>query len=228
MIQIKVETAARKNYGNRRSVRDIQYLVIHYTGNDGDSANGNANYFKNHIVEASAHYFVDDAGIVQSVPDDFTAYSVGGKKYPSCAKTGGGRFYGKCTNANSISVELCDTRKNGKYDFTEKTLENAAELSRLLLKKYKIPVDNIIRHFDVVGKNCPAPFVSDEKAWKAFQERIVDEVKYYEEMKDVPKWAQPLVKDMIQKGCFGDTKALHLSDDMLRTLALMERYHKKG
>lgn len=228
MIQIKVETAARKNYGNRRSVRDIQYLVIHYTGNDGDSANGNANYFKNHIVEASAHYFVDDNGIVQSVPDDFTAYSVGGKKYPSCAKTGGGRFYGKCTNANSISVELCDTRKNGKYDFTEKTLENAAELSRLLLKKYKIPVDNIIRHFDVVGKNCPAPFVSDEKAWKAFQERIVDEVKYYEEMKDVPKWAQPLVKDMIQKGCFGDTKALHLSDDMLRTLALMERYHKKG
>lgn len=228
MIQIKVETAARKNYGNRRSVRDIQYLVIHYTGNDGDSAKGNANYFKNHIVEASAHYFVDDAGIVQSVPDDFTAYSVGGKKYPSCAKTGGGRFYGKCTNANSISVELCDTRKNGKYDFTEKTLENAAELSRLLLKKYKIPVDNIIRHFDVVGKNCPAPFVSDEKAWKAFKERIVDEVKYYEEMKEVPKWAQPLVKDMIQKGCFGDTKALHLSDDMLRTLALMERYHKKG
>lgn len=228
MIQIKVEPAARKNYGNRRSVRDIRYLVIHYTGNDGDSAKGNANYFKNHIVEASAHYFVDDNGIVQSVPDDFTAYSVGGKKYPSCAKTGGGRFYGKCTNANSISVELCDTRKNGKHDFTEKTLENAAELSRLLLKKYKIPVDNIIRHFDVVGKNCPAPFVSDEKAWKAFQERIVDEVKYYEEMKDVPKWAQPLVKDMIQKGCFGDTKALHLSDDMLRTLALMERYHKKG
>lgn len=89
-------------------------------------------------------------------------------------------------------------------------------------------MDNIIRHFDVTGKNCPALFVSDEKAWKAFKERIVDEVKYYEEMKDVPKWAQPLVKDMIQKGCFGDTKALHLSDDMLRTLALMERYNKKG
>lgn len=228
MVQIKVDIAARKNYGNRRKTKDIKYLVIHYTGNDGDSAKGNANYFKTHIVEASAHYFVDDNGIIQSVPDDFAAYSVGGRKYPSCAKTGGGRFYGKCTNANSISVELCDTRKNGKYDFTEKTLENAAELSRLLLKKYKIPVDNIIRHFDVTGKNCPALFVSDEKAWKAFKERIVDEVKYYEEMKDVPKWAQPLVKDMIQKGCFGDTKALHLSDDMLRTLALMERYNKKG
>ena len=36
------------------------------------------------------------------------------------------------------------------------------------------------------------------------------------------------LQDMIDKGCFGDTKALHLSDDMLRTMALMERYHKKG
>ena len=98
MVQIKVDIAARKNYGNRRKTKDIKYLVIHYTGNDGDSAKGNANYFKTHIVEASAHYFVDDNGIIQSVPDDFAAYSVGGKKYPSCGKTGGGkektgRFY---------------------------------------------------------------------------------------------------------------------------------------
>lgn len=228
MVQIKVDIAAKGNFGGKRDKKEIKYLVIHYTANDGDSAAGNANYFKAHIVEASAHYFVDDSGVIQSVPDDSVAYSVGGKKYPSCAKTGGGKRYGSCTNRNSISIELCDTRKNGKYDFSEKTLENAAQLSRLLLKKYNIPVDNIIRHFDVTGKNCPAPFVSDEKAWKAFKERIVDEVKYYEEMKDVPKWAQPLVKDMIQKGCFGDTKALHLSDDMLRTLALMERYNKKG
>ena len=131
-------------------------------------------------------------------------------------------------NANSINVELCDTRKNGKFDFSEETLDNAADLCRVLLKKYNISVDNIIRHFDVTGKNCPAPFVSDGKAWEAFQERIVDEVKYYEEKKDVPKWAQPMVQDMIDKGCFGDTKALHLSDDMLRTMALMERYHKRG
>ena len=115
MVQIKVDIAARKNYGNRRKTKDIKYLVIHYTGNDGDSAKGNANYFKTHIVEASAHYFVDDNGIIQSVPDDFAAYSVGGKKYPSCAKTGGGKRYGSCTNRNSISIELCDTRKNGPW-----------------------------------------------------------------------------------------------------------------
>ena len=176
MVQIKVDTAAKKNYGNRRRTKDIKYLVIHYTGNDGDSAKGNANYFKTHIVEASAHYFVDDNGIIQSVPDDFAAYSVGGRKYPSCGKTGGGRFYGKCTNENSINVELCDTRKNGKFDFSEGTLDNAADLCRVLLKKYNISVDNIIRHFDVTGKNCPKYFVENEDAFAAFRDDITQAI----------------------------------------------------
>lgn len=56
----------------------------------------------------------------------------------------------------------------------------------------------------------------------------MDEVKYYEEMKDVPEMGTADGADVIDKGCFGNTKALHLSDDMLRTMALMERYHKRG
>lgn len=227
MVQIKVDIAARKNYGDRRNVKDIKYLVIHYTGNDGDTDESNANYFKNHIVEASAHYFVDDDSITQSVQDDFVAWSVGGEKYPSCSKTGGGKWNGKCTNNNSISVELCDTKRDGKYGFTEKTLENAVALCQLLIKKYNIPAENIIRHFDVVGKICPAPFVNDEKAWEEFKERIVDEVKYYETVNEVPKWAKPMIQDMIDKGCFSDKKALHLSDDMIRTMALVQRYQSK-
>jgi N-acetylmuramoyl-L-alanine amidase CwlA len=79
-------------------------------------------------------------------------------------------------NRNSISVELCDTVRNGRYGFTEKTLENAAALCRMLVEKYKIKPENIIRHFDVTGKNCPAPFVSDERAWEEFKERIVGEM----------------------------------------------------
>ena len=102
----KQNLANRKNYGGRRSLAAIKYIGLHYTGNDGDSADANANYFKKNIVKASAHYFVDDTSVVQSVPDDYVAWSVGGKKYANCAKTGGGTFYGKCTNTNSISVEL--------------------------------------------------------------------------------------------------------------------------
>lgn len=227
MLNIKVMLADKRNYGNKRNLRDIKYLVIHYTGNDGDTDEANAKYFRNHIVEASAHYFIDDDSITQSVPEDFVAWAVGGKKYPSSGQTGGGKWYGKCTNNNSISVELCDTQKNGRYNFSEKTLDHAVELCRSIMKKYHIPIENVIRHFDVVGKICPAPFVEDEKAWKAFKERLVEDVKYYENVNEVPTWAQPMIKDMIQKGCFANIKQLHLSDDMLRIIALMQRYNGK-
>lgn len=174
MVKIKVDLAHRNNYGNSRTTGAIKYIVIHYTGNDGDSDESNANYF-NAYRGVSAHYFVDDDSITQSVPDKHIAWAVGGAKYPSCAATGGGKWYNKCTNSNSISIELCDAKKNGKYDFTEKTLQNAAELAKLLMKKYGIPVGNVIRHFDVTGKICPAPFVNDEKAWAAFKKRLEED-----------------------------------------------------
>ena len=53
-----------------------------------------------------------------------------------------------------------------------------------------------------------------------------EEVKYYEKLTEIPKWAQPMVKEMIDKGCFADKNALHLSDDMIRVIALMERKNK--
>ena len=81
MVPIKVQTANRSNYGSKRDVSKIKYIVIHYTGNDGDSDESNAKYFKNNIVKASAHYFVDDDSITQAVPDNYSAYAVGGKKY---------------------------------------------------------------------------------------------------------------------------------------------------
>lgn len=226
-MKIKAILANKGNYGGSRQAENIRYIVVHYTANDGDRAESNGRYFQNRIVNASAHYFVDDNEVVQSVPDLAVAWSVGGKKYPSCGTTGGGKWYGKCKNDNSISVELCDTNKNGRYDFTEKTLVNAAELVRLLMQKYHIPIGNVIRHFDVTGKNCPAPFVEDAKKWQAFKERLVEEVvKYYENINEVPNWAKAMIRDMIDKNCFGDTQKLHLSDDMLRTMALMQRWEK--
>lgn len=172
-MNIKVNLSNRGNYGSQRSTSNIKYIVIHYTGNDGDSDEGNANYFKN-IRNASAHYFVDDDSVTQSVPDNYTAWSVGGNKYPSCEESGGGKWYGKCTNTNSISIELCDSVKNGVYDFTENTLKQAAELVKQLMAKYNVPIENVIRHFDVVGKICPLPFVREPKQWEAFKNRLVD------------------------------------------------------
>lgn len=153
---LKKSIANKNNYGSRRSTTKIKYIVIHYTGNDGDTDENNAKYFKNNIVKASAHYFVDDDSVTQSVPDNYIAWSVGGAKYSNCSSTGGGKFHGKCTNTNSISIELCDTVRNGVVYPTKKTIANALELTKKLMAKYNIPKENVIRHFDVTGKSCPA------------------------------------------------------------------------
>ena len=172
----KTILANRSNYGGKRKRTDIRYIVIHYTANDGDSAEANGRYFQTRVTGTSAHYFVDNTEIVLSVPEESTAWAVGGKKYPSADSTGCGKWFGKCTNKNSISIELCDTMRDGKYDFSEKTLANAALLCRELMQKYHIPLENVIRHFDVVGKICPAPFVEDAAAWEKFKERMEKEV----------------------------------------------------
>lgn len=173
----KTNIANKANYGSARNTSKIKYIVIHYTANDGDTDENNGKYFKNNIVKASAHYFVDDDSVTQSVPDNYTAYSVGGKKYSNTATTGGGSFYGKCTNSNSISVELCDDFKNGVIYPSAKTIENALELVRFLMSKYNIPASNVIRHFDVTGKSCPAYWVDGAK-WKSeFHNKLTGAVK---------------------------------------------------
>lgn len=166
---LKKSIANKNNYGSRRSTTKIKYIVIHYTGNDGDHDESNGNYFKNNIVKASAHYFVDNDSVTQSVPDNYIAWSVGGSKYSNCSSTGGGKFHGKCTNTNSISIELCDTVRNGVVYPSKKTIANALELTKKLMTKYNIPKENVIRHFDVTGKSCPAYWcgtTSKNSKWK--------------------------------------------------------------
>lgn len=164
----KTNIANKSNYGGKRNTGNIKYLVFHYTGNDGDSDESNGKHFHNHIVKASAHYFVDDDSVTQSVPDNYIAYSVGGKCQSSHHP-----LYKVCTNSNSISIEMCDCFKNGVVEITDKTIENAIELGKVLMKKYNISIDHVIRHYDVNGKACPnCNGLLNNANWNAFKSRL--------------------------------------------------------
>ncbi len=168
---LKEQLANSGNYGGSRAASQIKYLIFHYTGNDGDKAANNAAYFQQNIVKASAHYFVDDTTVWRSVPDLKVAWAVGGSKYPNADKTGGGTMHGIITNTNSISIEMCDTIRNGVYQASEATLANAAALGRELMAKYGIPLERVYRHFDVTGKHCPSYLVNAQK-WAEFKKRL--------------------------------------------------------
>ena len=170
-MNIKTNLAAASNHGGTRSTSLIKWIVIHYTSNDGDTDEANANYFKTGGRGASAHYFVDDNSVTRSVNDNVIAWSVGGTKYSDCGRTGGGKYYHIATNANSISVEMCDCNRNGKADVTAKTLKNTYELVAMLMHKYGIDINHVIRHFDVTGKYCPEYYMNSSK-WKTFKEQL--------------------------------------------------------
>ena len=41
------------------------------------------------------------------------------------------------------------------------------------MSKWNIPIDRVIRHYDVTGKICPEPYVRDEAAWQNFKNRVI-------------------------------------------------------
>lgn len=145
---------------NRGRGAEIRFLVLHYTGNNGDTAKGNCVYFSGGKRGASAHFFVDEYYIYQSVKEEDTAWHCGttsGYKHPACR------------NKNSIGIELCSrVDAAGNYYIKAETVANAVRLAKHLMAKYSIPVGRILRHYDITGKRCPAPWVNDEMQWRAF------------------------------------------------------------
>ena len=224
---IPLVLANRANYGASRPASAIRYLIYHYTGNDGDHDSGNAAYFRDNPVEASAHYFVDDDSVTQSVPDLYVAYAVGGRKWADCPQTGGGRLYGVITNRNSLSIEMCDTRRDGVLQATEATMARAAELGRALMDKYSIPLERVYRHFDVTGKHCPA-YLMDPEQWARFKARLEreEEMKIYHWFADMPDWARPSAEKAYKKGIIqadAGSGAVNVYEANLQTIVWLDR-----
>ncbi len=163
-MNIKEVLADKTNYGATRASSSIKYIVIHYTGNDGDMDEGNVSYFQGANRKASAHYFVDDDSVTRSVQDNIIAWHCG---------TSGTYYHSACRNANSIGVEMCDTVKDGSYNLSNATKANVVGLVKSLMDKYGIGIDNVVRHYDVTHKKCPA-YLVDETAWKTFKAEIVE------------------------------------------------------
>ena len=165
---MEIKTGLLPNASNYRQgrVEDIKYIVIHYTGNKGDTALNNVKYFANNVTKTSAHFFVDENNIYTSVPASDTAWHCGGGLQGSK----GHEWYGICKNSNSIGIELCLMDKNGNV--RRGTVDSATELTRYIMKKYNIGSENVIRHFDVTGKNCPMPYVAEPELWKNFKAEL--------------------------------------------------------
>lgn len=167
---IKIKYNLPCNTGNYTQChsRNIQYIVMHYTGNRKDTPKNNAKYFRTGGRNASAHFFVGNRHIFQSVKLRDRAWHCG---------TSGTYYHRDCRNANSIGIEMCCTA--GNYKISKHTIKNAAHLCAELCKKIRITADTVdkyvLRHWDITHKTCPAQMVNSAREWKEFKE-IVKEI----------------------------------------------------
>lgn len=131
-----------------------QYIVIHYTANPGSTAQDNRNYFENlkdtGQTYASAQFVIGLEGeIIQCVPCDEMSY---------CSNN---------LNEICISIEMCHPDEWG--NFNDATYNNCVYLVAHLMNYYHMDMDQLIRHYDVTGKNCPRYFVEHEDRWEVFK-----------------------------------------------------------
>lgn len=138
---------------------EVKGIVVHYTANPGTTAMQNRDYFaglaETHTTSASSHFIIGLEGeIVQCIPCSEIAYAT------------------KERNADTIAIECCIEDDTGK--FNTKTYQSLVELTTWLMGRYELSADDVIRHYDVTGKNCPKYYVENGSAWRMFKTDLIE------------------------------------------------------
>lgn len=158
MFSIQTRLLTPNEYSRPQTkLKSVQGVVIHWTANEGKGADAEANrtFFENRKAGktgfGSAHYIVDNTEIVQCIPDKELAYHVGATKYKTTQ-------FGSYPNDCLLGIEMC-VNSDGNFKVV---YEQTVQLAATLVKKYKLnPDTDIVRHYDITGKNCPGMFTSD-------------------------------------------------------------------
>lgn len=150
---IDIDGASRRG----TSLSDINDIVIHYVGNPGTSAQANRNWYANPSSNVSSHFIVGLKGeIIQCIP-------LHEKSSASNHR-----------NSDTISIEVCHPDASGKFNAA--TYDSLVDLTAWLVKSCGLTVDNVIRHYDVTGKECPRYYVRNEDAWDQFKADVKEKL----------------------------------------------------
>ena len=149
-------------------LEDINAVVIHYVGNPGTTARANRNYFASlssgkEGTYASSHFVVGLEGeVVQCVPLTEVAYASNGR------------------NGDTVSIEVCHPDETG--EFSPVTYGRCVELAAWLCREFKLdPETDVIRHYDVTGKECPLYYVEHPEAWERLKADVAAELEREEQ-----------------------------------------------
>ena len=162
----KISSSKVPAWGNKK-----KYIAIHYLGVVG----------QNHDLASDgcgAHYYIYwDGTIYQRCSHDAVPWAVGTGGYYK-------KVHADAGNYNTISIEMCckcdgnaSSAEDKKWYFTTETQEACVWLVQKLMKDLNIPIENVLRHRDIVNKTCPAPYVHNNKyktswTWDEFKAKV--------------------------------------------------------
>ena len=151
---IKVDGDSRRGV-YLEGVRDI---VIHYVGNPGSTAQQNRDYYANPASDVSSHFVIGLKGeIIQCIP-------LHEKSSASNHR-----------NKDTISIEVCHPDESGK--FTDASYQSLVKLTVWLCEICDLDSGDVIRHYDITGKQCPLYFVTHEDIWETFKADVASNPK---------------------------------------------------
>jgi len=145
---------------NKRTTKQIKFIIFHYTGMKSESAA--INKLTDIQSEVSSHYLIKINGeIIKMVPDLYTAWHAGKSSWKNY----------RSLNQKSIGIEITNPgHEHGYKKFTQKQIYSLLKLSRFLIKKYKISPKNILGHSDIAvlrkkdpGEKFPWEYLSKNK-----------------------------------------------------------------
>lgn len=211
LVHMPLDSSARGRCGKKIRPKG---LVIHWTANIGigSDADNTRNYFNNSGAVVSTHYIVDDHQVIQCLPEDEMAYHVGANKYSLKAVQKLSSYPNDCT----IGIEVC-VNHDGNF---KNTLENTIALAADICRRHGWNKNNLWRHYDVTGKDCPKffvdyntakayGFISPDAGWEQFKTDV--ETAIWEGARStVPDWKEKIMADAKAEGLISED---HNPDD---------------
>lgn len=149
----------------------VRKIVMHWTANAGATASNHKRYFQNIKNYASAHIFIDRIESICIIPLNEVAFHANERTNKVKELEASTLVYPSGdANLSTIGIEMC-VEKDGTIH--RETIQKSEDVAVELCKKYGLnPKTDIVRHYDVTGKNCPAPWVADPKQFTAFKNNV--------------------------------------------------------
>lgn len=142
-------------------LNEVDYIAIHYTANPGATAQNNRDYFENlsisHEAKVSSHFVVGLEGeVIQCIPTSEMSYATNSR------------------NVDSISIECCHKDDTGVFE--QETYDSVVKLAAWLCARFGLTSEQVIRHYDVTGKECPKYYVDHPDAWEQMKADIAAQI----------------------------------------------------